>query len=44
MKPFVDAGANGFGLGSALFAPGMSAAEVGGNARRFAEAWEALRS
>jgi 2-dehydro-3-deoxyphosphogalactonate aldolase len=43
MKPFVDAGANGFGLGSALFAPGLSTAEVGANARRFAEAWEALR-
>ena len=44
MKVFVEAGANGFGLGSALFTPGLSAAEVGGNARRFAEAWRALQS
>jgi 2-dehydro-3-deoxyphosphogalactonate aldolase len=38
MKGYVDAGANGFGLGSALFAPNLSAAEVGQRARRFAEA------
>jgi 2-dehydro-3-deoxyphosphogalactonate aldolase len=44
MKPFIDAGANGFGLGSALFAPGLPVAEVGANARRFAEAWQALRA
>jgi 2-dehydro-3-deoxyphosphogalactonate aldolase len=44
MKPFLDAGANGFGLGSALFTPGLSAAEVGANARRFAEALQALRA
>jgi 2-dehydro-3-deoxyphosphogalactonate aldolase len=44
MKPFIDAGANGFGLGSALFAPGLPTAEVGANARRFAEASEALRA
>ena len=29
------AGATGFGLGSGLFKPGMSAGDVGGNARRF---------
>jgi 2-dehydro-3-deoxyphosphogalactonate aldolase len=39
----VAAGANGFGLGGALYAPGMSAADVGRNARAFARAWEALR-
>jgi 2-dehydro-3-deoxyphosphogalactonate aldolase len=44
MKPFVEAGANGFGLGSALFTPGQSTAEVGRNARRFAEAWRGLKS
>ncbi len=43
MKAYLDAGANGFGLGGALYAPGMSAAEVGRNARAFAGAWEALR-
>ncbi len=43
MKGFVEAGANGFGLGSALFTPSLSAAEVGENARRFAEAWRHLQ-
>lgn len=43
MKPFVDAGANGFGLGSALFTPGLPATGVGDNARRFAEAWRSLK-
>lgn len=42
MKPFVDAGANGFGLGSALFAPNLATAEVATNARAFAAAWRAL--
>lgn len=42
MKPYVDAGANGFGLGSALFTPAMSAEEIGRNARNFAAAWENL--
>ncbi len=36
------AGAAGFGLGSALYAPGMTAADVGQRARAFAEAWRAL--
>jgi 2-dehydro-3-deoxyphosphogalactonate aldolase len=43
MQSYVDAGANGFGLGSALFTPSMSSEEVGRNARTFASAWEALR-
>lgn len=34
------AGAAGFGLGSALFRPGMSADEVGARARRFVESWQ----
>jgi 2-dehydro-3-deoxyphosphogalactonate aldolase len=42
MKGFVEAGANGFGLGSALFTPSLSAGEVAQNARRFAEAWRSL--
>ncbi|MEE1657715.1 2-dehydro-3-deoxy-6-phosphogalactonate aldolase [Microvirga sp. CF3062] len=42
MKPYVDAGANGFGLGSALFTPAMSVEEIGRNARNFAAAWQAL--
>ncbi|MDF2813555.1 MAG: 2-dehydro-3-deoxy-6-phosphogalactonate aldolase [Microvirga sp.] len=42
MKPYLDAGANGFGLGSALFTPAMSAADIGRNARAFADAWKGL--
>ncbi len=42
MRGFVEAGANGFGLGSALFTPSLSAGEVARNARRFAEAWRSL--
>lgn len=33
------AGANGFGIGSAVYKPGMSAADVAAAARRFADAW-----
>ena len=43
MDGFRAAGAAGFGLGSALYKPGMAAAEVGRNARAFAEAWRALK-
>jgi len=43
MKPYVDAGANGFGLGSALFTPAMTVEEIGRNARAFASAWQDLR-
>jgi 2-dehydro-3-deoxyphosphogalactonate aldolase len=42
MQPFVDAGAAGFGLGSALYKPGQGAAEVGVNAQAFQCAWQAL--
>ena len=35
MQPWRDAGANGFGLGSALYKPGMPAEQVGANARAF---------
>lgn len=38
MKPWTDAGADGFGLGSALYKPGLSAEETGRNARAFVEA------
>ncbi len=44
MKPYVDAGANGFGLGSALFTPAMPVAEIGERARDFASAWRGLRA
>ena len=39
MEPFREAGAAGFGLGSALYAPGIDAAEAGARARRFVQAW-----
>lgn len=42
MGSFVEAGASGFGLGSALYKPGASADEVRRNARAFADAWAAL--
>ena len=34
-------GASGFGIGSALYKPGMDAAEVGDRARAFVNAWTA---
>jgi 2-dehydro-3-deoxyphosphogalactonate aldolase len=43
MKGYRDAGANGFGLGSALFTPGMSVDEIRRNAQSFAEAWQKLQ-
>ncbi len=43
MKPYVEAGAGAFGLGSALYSPGMSAAEVATRANGFAEAWQSLK-
>jgi 2-dehydro-3-deoxyphosphogalactonate aldolase len=42
MKAYRDAGASGFGLGSALFTPAMGVEEVGRNARAFAEAWRGI--
>ena len=42
MAEYVSAGANGFGLGSALYAAGASAAQVTERARRFAVAWRAI--
>ena len=38
MKPYRDAGANGFGIGSSLFRPGDSAAQVRAKAAEFAAA------
>ncbi len=43
MAGYVRAGANGFGLGSSLYTPGASAADVGERARRFVDTWRALR-
>jgi 2-dehydro-3-deoxyphosphogalactonate aldolase len=44
MEDYAVAGADGFGLGSALFSPAATAAEVRDNARRFAVAWELIRA
>ena len=35
MRPYLSAGADGFGIGSALYKPGMSATEVAENAMTF---------
>ena len=43
MAAYRAAGADGFGLGSALYKPGMSAAEVAANARAFIAAWRGTR-
>lgn len=42
MGPYVKAGAAGFGLGSALYSPGLTAAEAGQRARAFVAGWRAL--
>jgi 2-dehydro-3-deoxyphosphogalactonate aldolase len=44
MEAYLEAGADGFGLGSALFAPGLAVPEIAANARRFAAAWDRLRT
>jgi 2-dehydro-3-deoxyphosphogalactonate aldolase len=43
MQPWLDAGADGFGLGSALYKAGATADEIGRNARAFAESWAHMR-
>jgi 2-dehydro-3-deoxyphosphogalactonate aldolase len=42
MMSYVDAGASGFGLGSALYRPGDTAAEVARQACVFVDTWRAL--
>ena len=42
MAPYLAAGADGFGLGSAIFKPGWSATEVGEKARDFVAAYRAV--
>ena len=43
MAPFVAAGASGFGLGSALYKPGLNAMLVGQNADEFIAAWRSTQ-
>jgi 2-dehydro-3-deoxyphosphogalactonate aldolase len=42
MQPFVDAGVVGFGLGSGLYKPGLSVAEVAERATAYVAAWTRL--
>lgn len=42
MASWVTAGAHGFGIGSSLYKPGMSADEVARRGRTFVRAWAAL--
>ncbi len=44
MKSYVDAGAGAFGLGSALYAPGMTCEQVVSRARHFSDAWRLLKA
>ena len=41
LAPYLAAGAAGFGIGSALYKPGMAVADVASQARHFAAAWRA---
>ena len=43
MQVFIDAGVKGFGLGSGLFKPGMTPAQVATNAKAYVAAWKSLR-
>ncbi|MFC5434963.1 2-dehydro-3-deoxy-6-phosphogalactonate aldolase [Rhodanobacter umsongensis] len=43
MAPWVAAGAQGFGIGSALYAPGIDVGEVARRAHAFAQAWAVSR-
>lgn len=44
MAAYWQAGATGFGLGSALYKPGMPLADLAANAKRFAQAFAALKA
>jgi 2-dehydro-3-deoxyphosphogalactonate aldolase len=43
MGEWVAAGATGFGIGSALYQPGMAAADLAPVARRYIDAWNSAR-
>jgi 2-dehydro-3-deoxyphosphogalactonate aldolase len=43
MAPYLAAGATGFGLGSALYQPGITPAQVAGTAAAFVSAWRKLQ-
>ncbi|MBA3477746.1 MAG: 2-dehydro-3-deoxy-6-phosphogalactonate aldolase [Lautropia sp.] len=44
MAAYVRAGANGFGIGSALYRPGKPPADIARDAAAFMDAWAALRA
>lgn len=44
MAAYVTAGANGFGLGSALYRPGLTVAQVKANAQAFVVAWRVVHA
>lgn len=44
MQPYVSAGAKGFGLGSALYKPGQSAAQTRAIAQQFQTNWKQLQA
>ena len=44
MADYVRAGATGFGIGSALYKPGRSIADISAAAQAFASAWRAIAS
>lgn len=44
MKPYIDGGATGFGLGSALYKPGITAKDVATSATRFVKGWQQVRA
>jgi 2-dehydro-3-deoxyphosphogalactonate aldolase len=43
MASYVAAGASGFGIGSALYKPGVDAKTISENAREFVAAWREIR-
>lgn len=44
MQPYLDAGATGFGLGSALYKPGMAVSEVAAVAQQFVSNWRQIKA
>lgn len=44
MQPYLDAGAAGFGIGSAVYKPGDSPDTVHAKAKAFTDAWAALKA
>jgi 2-dehydro-3-deoxyphosphogalactonate aldolase len=43
MAAYVAAGAAGFGIGSALYKPGITASEVAARGAAFTKAWQAIK-